>query len=279
MELTFLERGILAALCIGLTAPLLGTLLAVRRSSIISEALSHVTLTGISAGVLIGGTIDHIPVHPLYTGFSFSLAGSLFIEKLRQEYSSFQELAAPIILSAGIGLSAVFMSMSASGQNEWYDYLFGSVVSVGEGDLVFILITFFAASLLFGIFFKELVFVSFDQEGASVSGIAVKSVNFLFSFLTALVISMSMKVVGILLVGALISLPAAASLQLASSFRALVLWSIAIGEAAVIIGVYGSYHLNLATGGAIVVSASLLLGTVLAWKSISGRLFSRRNRL
>ncbi|MFD2704172.1 metal ABC transporter permease [Salibacterium lacus] len=278
MDLTFLERGMIAALCIGMIAPLLGTLLVVRRSSIIADSLSHVTLTGISAGVLIGGTFEFLPVHPLYAGFAFSLAGSLFIEKLRQEYASFQELAAPIILSAGIGLSAVFMSMAPSGQNEWYDYLFGSVVSVGEGDLLFILITFLVSVVLFVVFFKELVFVSFDQEGAAVSGIHMKTINFLFSFLTALVISMSMKVVGILLVGALISLPAAAALQLAKSFRALVLWSIIIGETAVISGVIGSYHLSLATGGSIVVSAALILGAVLLWKPLS-RIFSRRNPL
>ncbi|WP_026700314.1 metal ABC transporter permease [Salibacterium aidingense] len=279
MELSFIERGFLAALFIGVIAPVLGTLLAVRRSSIISESLSHVTLTGISAGVLLGQTIEILPVNPLYAGFIFSLAGSLFIEKLRQVYRSFQELAAPIILSAGIGMSAIFMSLASSGYNEWYDYLFGSVVSVTNQDLVFITITFFLVIGLFLLFFKELTFVSFDQEAAGVSGISVKFFNFLFSLLTALVISMSMKVVGILLVGALISLPAAAALQVAKSFRTLFLWSVMIGETAVIAGVYGSYYLDIATGGVIVVLAAFLLLFILAWNSIHIRIFSRGEHL
>ncbi|RSL30918.1 metal ABC transporter permease [Salibacterium salarium] len=272
MELTFIERGVIAALFVGLIAPLIGTLLAVRRSSIISESLAHVTLTGISAGVLIGQSMEMVQVNPLYAGFVFSLAGSLIIEKLRQVYPHFQELAAPIILSAGIGISAILMSLANSGYNEWYDYLFGSIVSVTEADLTFIMFTSLLVAALFLLFFKELVSVSFDQEFAKVSGISVQMIHFLFSFLVALVISMSMKVVGILLVGALISLPVAAALQIAKSFRKLLFWSVMIGEIAVMLGVYGSYHFDIATGGVIVVLASFLLLAVMAIKKFSVRL-------
>ncbi|RSL34508.1 metal ABC transporter permease [Salibacterium salarium] len=272
MELTFIERGIIAALIVGLIAPLIGTLLAVRRSSVISESLSHVTLTGISAGVLLGQSLEVLQVNPLYSGFIFALAGSLFIEKLRQVYYQFQELAAPIILSGAIGVSAILMSIDNSGYNEWYDYLFGSVVSVTGEDLIFIIVTSFLVLALFLLFYKELISVSFDQEFAKVSGISVQMIQFLFSFLVALVISMSMKVVGILLVGALISLPVAAALQLAKSFRKLLLWSVMIGEITVMLGVYSSYHFDIATGGAIVVFAAFLLLTVLVIKKFLVRM-------
>ncbi|SDH48894.1 zinc transport system permease protein [Alteribacillus persepolensis] len=263
MELSFIERGVIAAILIGFIAPMVGSFLAVRRSSIISDSLSHVTLTGISAGVLLGQTWNIITINPLYTGFIFALIGSLVIEKLRQTYHHFQELAAPIILSAGVGLSAVIMSASKSGYSEWYDYLFGSVVSVTEADLMFIVITSITVILIFFLFYKELISVSFDQEYASVSGISIKHINFVFSLLVALVISMSMKVVGILLVGALVSLPVASALQIAKSFKKTLIWGIVLAETAVLTGVYFSYHFNIATGGTIVVASSVILLMVL----------------
>ncbi|MFB4166173.1 metal ABC transporter permease [Alteribacillus sp. JSM 102045] len=263
MEFTFIERGVIAAILIGLIAPLVGSLLAVRRSSIISDSLSHVTLTGISAGVLLGQTVNFTEVNPLYIGFIFSLIGSLVIEKLRQTYHHFQELAAPIILSAGIGISAVIMSAARAGYSEWYDYLFGSIVSVTNEDLIFIVLTALFVIFLLGLFYKEFISVSFDQEYAKVSGVSVKYINFLFSLLIALVISISMKVVGILLVGALISLPVAASLQIAKSFKQLLIWGVILGEAAVLAGIYFSYHYDIATGGMIVVTSSVLLIIIL----------------
>ncbi|MDA3130714.1 metal ABC transporter permease [Aliibacillus thermotolerans] len=271
LSLSFIERGIVAAMIVGVIAPLVGAMLFVRRSSVVSESLSHVTLTGVSAGVLLAQVMETIPMNPLYIGFGFALVGSLLIEKLRQTFHHFQDLAAPMILSAGIGLSAVLMSISTAGYNEWYDYLFGSIISVSPSDLRFIMITAFIVLLIFYFFQKELIIVSFDEEFAKVSGVSTKGMNFLFSILVALVISMSMKVVGILLVGALISLPVAASLKVARSFRQLLVWSVILGEVAVMSGVYFSYHYSIAPGGMIVVMSVLLLLLFLLLPSLMHR--------
>ncbi|PTL40519.1 metal ABC transporter permease [Alkalicoccus saliphilus] len=259
-QLTFLERGIAAGLLIGFISPLIGAFLLVRRMTIISEGLSHVTLTGITAGVLMMQTSAVFAfINPLYTGLLAALAGSLLIEKLRQVYKHFQELAIPIILSAGVGLSAVMISIAETGYTEWYAYLFGSILTVTLSDLLFIFLTGVLSMLIIGFFYKELLSISFDQEFASTSGISVRKINFLFSLLIALVISMSMKVVGILLVGALITLPVAAAILFAKSFRHVLLLGIIFGEAAVLGGIVSSYYLNVATGGMIVVTGIIIL--------------------
>ncbi|TMW73825.1 metal ABC transporter permease [Alteribacter natronophilus] len=259
-QLTFLERGIIAGLIIGFICPLLGAFLLVRRITIISEALSHITLTGIAAGVFLSQTTILMGmINPLYTGLIFSLAGSLLVEKLRQIYKHFQELAIPIILSSGVGLGAILISMSGGSYNEWYNYLFGSIVTVTLGDLGFIAGTGIVALIILLAFYKELLSISFDQEFAKTSGMKVTRINFFFSLLIALVISMSMKVVGILLVGAMVTLPVAASIQLAKSFRQVVVLGILFGQMAMIGGIYFSYHLNVATGGMIVVTGVVIL--------------------
>ncbi|WP_078597190.1 metal ABC transporter permease [Evansella clarkii] len=259
-QLTFLERGIIAGLIIGFICPLVGAFLLVRRITIISEALSHITLTGITAGVFLSQAVIWLNfVNPLYTGFLFSLAGSLLVEKLRQIYRHFQELAVPIILSSGIGLSAVLISLAQSSYNEWYSYLFGSIVTVTLNDLFFIMFTGLAALLILGAFYKELLSISFDQEFAETTGISVNRLNFFFAVLVALVISMSMKVVGILLVGAMVTLPVAASIQIAKSFKQVIILGIIFGETAMIAGIALSYYLNIATGGVIVVAGVVIL--------------------
>ncbi|MBU9712093.1 metal ABC transporter permease [Evansella tamaricis] len=259
-QLTFLERGVLAGLIIGFICPLLGAFLLVRRITIITEALSHITLTGITAGVFLSQSIMWLTfINPLYTGLLFSLMGSILIEKLRHIYKGFQELAVPIILSSGIGLSAILIGLSQGSTVEWYNYLFGSIVTVSLFDLLFILITGSIAFLILIGFYKEWLSISFDQEFAKTSGISVRRLNFFFSLLIAIVISMSMKVVGILLVGAMVTLPVAASIQIAKSFRQVVLLGILFGEVAIISGIVSSYYFNIATGGMIVVSGVILL--------------------
>ncbi|WP_096188386.1 metal ABC transporter permease [Evansella halocellulosilytica] len=259
-QLTFLERGIIAGVIIGFICPLLGAFLLVRRITVISEALSHITLTGIAAGIFLSQAVVWLGfINPLYTGLVFSLLGSLLVEKLRQIYKHFQELAIPIILSAGIGAGAILISISQTNYVEWYNYLFGSIVTVTLSDLYFIFGTGIVAIIILGGFYKELISISFDQEFAKTSGISVRKLNFFFALLIAIVISMSMKVVGILLVGAMVTLPVAASIQLAKSFRQVVILGIIFGEAAMIGGIVMSYYFDIATGGMIVVTGVVLL--------------------
>ncbi|GAE33430.1 metal ABC transporter permease [Halalkalibacter akibai] len=268
-QLTFIERGVMAGIIIGIIAPIVGAFLLVRRVSIISESISHITLAGISAGVFIGTVGSRFEiVNPMYVGVLFALIGALITEKLRDEYKHFQELAIPIILSSAVGLSAIFISLARTGYNEWYAYLFGSIVSVTVSDLQFILITAVFVLLIISAFYKEFIAISFDQEYAKVSGLPLKLANFMFALLIALVISMSMKVVGILLVGALVVIPVATSIQVAKSFKQLIGYGIAFAQLALMLGMYFSYHFAIATGGMIVIMNLFLLVMVLTFKKL-----------
>ncbi|WP_332632125.1 metal ABC transporter permease [Halalkalibacter flavus] len=268
-NLTFIERGVVAGVVIGIIAPIVGAFLLVRRISVVTESISHITLTGISAGVFLG-TIGPLfqNINPMYMGVVFALIGALITERLRDMYRHFQELAVPIILSTGIGMSAIFISLARTGYNEWYTYLFGSIVSVTVSDVQFIIFTAIFVLFIIFLFYKEFILSSFDQEYAQVSGISMKFINFIFALLIALVISMSMKVVGILLVGALVVIPVAASVQISKSFKQLILFSIIFAQVSILLGLYFSYQFNIATGGMIVLTSIIVLLVVLLLKSI-----------
>jgi zinc transport system permease protein len=260
----FLQNTFLTGMFIGLIAPLLGTFLVVRRLSLIADALSHVTLTGIAAGLLLGKkTMLFAGANPLLFGMGFSVAGALLIERLRTVYSHYQELAIPIILSGGIGVGVIFISLADGFNTELLNYLFGSVSAVSRADVwVIVLISVCVVGLVI-LLYKELFLLSFDEEHAKASGIPAKSIHLLFILMIALVIAASMRIVGILLVSALMTLPVAAGMRLANGFKQTIFISVLFGETAVIGGLTSAYYLDLAPGGTIVaISIAILLATM-----------------
>ncbi len=265
----FLQNAFLTGAIIGIIAPLLGVYIVVRRLSLIADALSHVTLAGIAASLLLEKRfLLTAGLNPLYLGMTFSVVGSLFIEKLRTVYKHYQELAIPIILSSGIGLGVIFISLADGFNTDLYSYLFGSVSAVSRTDLVIIIIISVIVVAFISLLYKELFLLSFDEEHAKASGIAVKSLHFFFIVLVALVIAASMRIVGILLVSSLMTLPVAASIRIAKGFKQTILFSTVFGEVSVLGGLTISYYLNLAPGGTIVVIAVLILILVILLKKM-----------
>ncbi|WML45327.1 metal ABC transporter permease [Neobacillus sp. PS3-40] len=268
----FLQNAFITGIMIGLLAPLLGVFIVVRRLSLIADALSHVTLAGIAASLLLEKYVAAFSgLNPLYLGMAFSVGGSLFIEKLRGVYKHYQELAIPIILSSGIGLGVIFISLANGFNTDLFSYLFGSVTAVSRTDLwVIFIISIFVILLVF-LLYKELFLLSFDEEHAKASGIAAKSIHFVFIVMVALVIAASMRIVGILLVSSLMTLPVAASIRIAKGFKQTIFLSIIFGETSVLGGLFTAYYLNLAPGGTIVMIAVAILIFAIAFKKTSLR--------
>lgn len=261
----WMQNAFYAGMIVGLISPLVGVYLVVRRLSLIAEALSHVTLSGVAAGLLLQKELPLFhTVNPLYTGMAFAVMGSMFVDKIGRLYRSYQELAIPIILSGGIGLGVVLISAADGFNVDIAGYLFGSILAVGEEELTAILLIGSLVLLFFFLFYKELFALSFDEENAVISGISRRMVNFLFIIMVALVISAAIRVVGILLVSALMTIPVAASLQFTNSFRQTIVWSLIFSELAVLSGLFAAYYLNWASGGTIVlVSIAILLLVIL----------------
>jgi zinc transport system permease protein len=259
-EYEFLQNAFLTGLIIGAIAPLLGVFVVVRRLSLIADALSHVTLAGIAFSLLLEKRfLAFSGLNPLYMGMTFSVLGSLFIERLRIVYKHYQELAIPIILSGGIGIGVIFISLADGFNTDLFSYLFGSVSAVSRGDLwVIIGVSLFVVATII-MLYKELFLLSFDEDHAKASGIPAKQIHFIFIILVALVIAVSMRIVGVLLVSSLMTLPVAASIRIAKGFKQTISFSILFGEISVVGGLFLSYYLDLAPGGTIVVIAVLIL--------------------
>lgn len=268
----FLRNTFITGMMIGLIAPILGTFLVVRRLSLIADALSHVTLSGIAASLLLSKKVLLFSgLNPLFFGMGFSVAGAVLIERLQSVYKHYQELAIPIILSGGIGVGVIFISLADGFNTELLNYLFGSVSAVSRTDLWVVMGVGVCVLAIVIYLYKELFLVSFDEEHAKASGLPVKLIHFVFIILIALVIAVSMRIVGVLLVSALMTLPVAAAMRVASSFRHTIFLSIIFGEIAVIGGLISAYYLDLAPGGTIVVLSIFILLAAIVYKRMHRR--------
>lgn len=273
----FLQNAFFSGLIIGVIAPMLGLFIVVRRLALIADALSHVSLAGIAGSLYLSQQVLFFAgLNPIYLGMAAAVGGSLLIERLRRVYRNFEELAIPIILSAGIGFGAIFISLAKGFGADLVGYLFGSVSAVSRQDLLVVSILAVAVFAFIYLFYKELFALSFDADYSQASGIKGRWIQMFFMVLTALVIGASMRIVGILLVSSLMTLPVAAAIQVAKSFKSAMILSILFGEVSVVTGLFAAYHLDIAPGGTIVVTAIVILLLVLMGKRLTGQSTVRR---
>lgn len=248
----FFQRALLGGLLIGLTAPLIGMFLVLRRLSMIGDTLAHVTIAGVALGFLIN-------VYPLVVGLVFAVISSFAIEKLRRAYKGYAELSIAVIMSGGVAMASFLFTLGQGYNTDVTSYLFGSIYTLGRTDLYLVggVTVVVVAVVVF--FYKELFLLTFEEDAAAVSGLPVKLLNMLITVLAALVISTAIKIVGALLVSALLTIPAACSLFLAKSFRMSIILAVAVAEIAVIAGLVVAGIWNFAPGATIVLLLILML--------------------
>lgn len=279
LRFDFLQNAFFSGLIIGVIAPLLGVFIVVRKMSLIADALSHVTLAGIASSFYLSTLFPNILFNTIYFGMGSSVLGALLIERLRTLYKHYEELAIPIIMSAGIGLSAIFISLSKGINVDLTSFLFGSVSAVSRQDLWIVVGIAIIIIVFLILFFKELFLLSFDEEYAKATGIPFKVLHFLFIIIVALMIAACMRIVGILLVSSLITLPVATAMRIGKGFKQTILYSILFGESAVIIGLVSAFYLDLAPGGTIVVTSIILLLITIVAKKILVNARAKKGRV
>lgn len=244
----FMVRGFEAGIIIALIAPLIGIFLVLRRYSLIADTLSHVSLAGVAIGLLL-------KINPLITAIVAAVISSIAIERLRISKRIFGESALSIFLSGSLALAIVLISLAHGFGVDLFSYLFGSITTVKQTDVYIIGILGVLVIAAIIAFYKELVYVTIDEEAAKVSGIPTKFINILLIILAAFTVALSIPIVGVLLISALIVIPVVTALQFKKSFKNTIIISEAISVFSVIAGIVASFYLNLSPGGTIVLIA------------------------
>lgn len=267
----FMLRAFIAGVMLGVLAPLLGTFVVVRRLSFIADTLGHFSLVGIAVSLFLSSIgLATFFDKPLYLGIIFSVIGGLLIEMFRRSYNNFQEISMVIVISLGAALSAIFFSLSRR-TGSLYNYLFGSILTVTNYYVILILITAVVVAILFILFGKQILAVSFDETSAKFLGINVNLFQIIFIVMLSIVVSVLLESAGVLLISSMMVIPVAAGIKLGWSYKSTLIISIIFSELSVFFGLWLAYSLRIPSGAAIV-SINILILLVVA---ISKRIVSK----
>jgi zinc transport system permease protein len=258
LEFGFMQRALIAGVAVAITTSVIGLFLVLRRNSLFGDALSHVAFGGIAVGLMAN-------VYPLWTGLALSILGALGITKLRQSARVPADATVAILLSSGLALGILIVSASGGFTLDLFSFLFGSILLVSVADTLAILAMAGAVLAIVILLYKKLVYVTFDEEQARVSGLQISALNYLFVVLASVTAVVSMRLVGILLVSALIVIPNVTALLFGRGFKKTALISVGISIFSVVAGIAISYTFNLAPAGTIVlVSTATFLAALAA---------------
>lgn len=260
----FMQLALVAGVVVGACAPLIGTFLVQKRMSLLGDGLGHVAFAGIAAGLLAG-------VWPVWTALIAAVVGAVGIERLRARGSATGDLALALLFYSGIAAGVVLASRAGSLDASLLSYLFGSILTVSRGDAVVVAILGVVIVTTVAVCGRALFAIVVDEESARVAGIPVDALNSVLAALAAVTVVAAMRVVGILLVAALMVLPVASGQLLAKSFRGTVGWSVVVGVGSVVVGLTAARAWGLASGGAIVLVAAATFAITAAVTARRGR--------
>lgn len=248
----FMQRAFIASTAIAVFAPILGLFLILRRQSLMSDTLSHISLAGVALGYLLG-------FNPTITTAILVAIAALFLEYLRQVYADYSDISVAILMSGGMALSLLLMSRVESAANI-SSYLFGSIVTISPTQIYMLIGLAIAIVLAYIIFHKPLYVLTFDEDTAYTSGLPTKTMSVIFSVVTGIAISVVMPIAGSLLVSAIMILPAAIAMRVMKNFNSVIITASIIA----LVGMYGgliiSYYVDTPPGATIAAIFVVIFG-------------------
>ncbi|KNB52992.1 metal ABC transporter permease [Streptomyces caatingaensis] len=269
LDAAFMQRALLAALLVGITAPAIGIYLVQRHQSLMGDGIGHVALTGVGLGFLLNAS-------PVWVAAAVCVAGAVIMELVRSYGKARGDIALAMLFYGGMAGGVMLINLSDGGSNaNLVTYLFGSLTTVSQQDLVAIcVLAAFVILATLGLR-RQLFAICQDEEFARVTGLPVRLLNLLVAITAALTVTVAMRVVGLLLVSALMVIPVAASQQIARSFATTLALSVGIGVLVTLSGTTTSYYVDVPPGATIVL---LAIGVFVVLTAIAAPLAKSRAR-
>ncbi len=264
----FMQKAFITGLLIAIITPCIGVIVVLKRLSMIGDSLSHNSLAGVAAGLALG-------INPILGAVIFSIVAAFGIERIRKSFPKYSEIAIAVIMSTGIGLAGILSGFVKNSAN-FNSFLFGSIVAISDFELYMVvgLSTIVILAIIF--LYKELFYITFDEESARLAGIPVRAINFVFTLLTAVTISISARTVGTLVISSLMVLPVATAIQIAKSYKQTVFYAVIFAIFFTVTGLYVSYYANFKPGGTIVIVGVTTLVCVLIYKNVLSQAIFKR---
>lgn len=243
----FMQNALFISICIAILCPCIGIFIVLKRYSMIGDTLAHSSLAGVTLGLLFRES-------PVLVSFAFTALAGLSIEFLRQYFKKYTDLILSIVLSISVGIAITLISSGHLHANA-DAYLFGSMLTVSPMDMAATAVLSLFAVVTVIVNYHQLLYITYDEEASRIAGVHVKRLNYLFAFLVAAAVSVSIRSVGILV----ITLPVASALQLKKGFKTTFLASLLYSFLSILGGFFLSYYIGAAPGGVTALTAAFLL--------------------
>lgn len=256
-----MQNAFFVSICISILCPCIGIFLVLRRYSMIGDTLSHASLAGITIGLLTNQS-------PILGAFLFTSICGALIEFLRSYFKKYTDLILTIVLALSVGTAITVISSGKLHANA-DSFLFGSILTVTEFDIVMVLILSVISVAALILLYHQMLYIAYDEEAAQVAGVRVRLINYVFAVLVASAISVSIRIVGVLVLSSMIALPVATALQLGKGFKLTLIFSIIFSVVDIMAGLFLSYYLNVAPGGFTALVSVGVLVLVMAGKRIA----------
>ncbi len=260
----FMQRALVTGIAISLMCSVVGLFLVLRRYSLFGDALAHAAFGGIAAGLYLG-------IYPLWTAFVVAITSALGLTKIKQRFQISGDSIVAILLSAGLAMGIILISLAKGFTVDIFSFLFGSILLVSLQNTLLILGLCGVILTVILILYRQLVYTTFNEEQAKVSGIRVEKLNYLFVVISAITVVSSMQLVGILLTSSLIVVPNVTAVLFSRSFKQTAIISMGLAVFSAVTGILTSYVFNIAPSGMIVLISILLFGIALAIKSLRAK--------
>ncbi len=257
---TFMQNAIFVSVFISILCPCIGIFLVLRRYSMIGDTLSHASLAGVTLGLLSNQ-------NPILGAFIFTSICGALIEFLRNYFKKNTDLILTIVLSLSVGTAITIIS-SGKLNTSADSFMFGSILTVTRFDMIMVLILSAISVLTLILLYHQMIYIAYDEDAAKVAGVRVRLINYIFSILVAAAISVSIRIVGVLVLSSMIALPVATALQLEKGFKITLIFSIIFSFVDIMLGLFLSYYLNVAPGGFTALVSVAVLVLVLLFKKL-----------
>jgi len=260
LHYSFMVRALIAGGIVALVVPVLGSFLVARRYALIADSLSHVSLAGVGAGLLLGFA-------PVVVAIPVTVAGAVLLEWLRQKQKMSGDVGLAILMSGGLALAVVLANLARGANTDFTSYLFGSITTTSPSDVITLAVVAVLSLGIVAVNYRALLHISFDEDSARIAGYRVSLLNYVLTAVTATIVVLSLRIIGGLLMSALLVIPIVTASRLSRGFIQTIIIAVGCALLAVLAGLVVAFYVGVAAGGAIVLAALALFIGVVIWKS------------
>jgi len=262
----FMQRALIAGIAIAILCSVIGLFLVLRRYSLFGDAVAHSSFGGIALGLMAG-------VYPLWTAYGVSLVSALIITRIKTKFNISGDASVAVLLSSGIAVGLVIIGISGGFTIDIFSFLFGSILLVSVNDTILILSLTGAILIIILLLYRQILYSTFNEEQAKVSGVPVEKINYLLVFMAGVTVVTSIQLVGVLLISALFVIPNVTAIMYGRGFKQTAIISISFSIFSVVSGILISYIFDITPAGTIVLLSIGIFAITMAIRSM--RLLSK----